>query len=72
MPRLAKQRRYLLTLAKTRAIPLLKGHDLTLSRPFEQGCAVQKLINDELLHPLRRFHAGSRARGDATAGDLPS
>jgi hypothetical protein len=52
--RLDKQMRDLLSLAKTRATPLLKGPYLTLSRPFAQGCAVQKLIDDGLLHPLLR------------------
>lgn len=52
--RLDKQMRDLLSLAKTRATPLLKGPYLTLSRPFSQGCAVQKLIDDGLLHPLLR------------------
>ena len=52
--RLKKQMRDLLSLEKTRATPLLKGPYLTLSRPFEQGCLVQKLIDDGLLHPLLR------------------
>ena len=52
--RLKQQMRDLLSLEKTRATPLLKGPYLTLSRPFEQGCLVQKLIDDGLLHPLLR------------------
>ena len=46
--------RDLLSLKKTRATPLLKGPYLTLSRPFEQGCLVQDLIDDGTLHPLLR------------------
>ena len=52
--RLDKQMRDLLSLAKTRATPLLKGPYLTLSRPFKQGCLVQDLIDHGLLHPLLR------------------
>jgi ATP-dependent helicase YprA (DUF1998 family)/rubrerythrin len=52
--RLDKQMRDLLSLAKTRATPLLKGPYLTLSRPFEQGCSVQQLIDEGLLHALLR------------------
>ena len=53
-PRLDRQMRDLLSLAKTRATPLLKGPYLTLSRPFERGCAIKQLIDEGLLHPLLR------------------
>jgi ATP-dependent helicase YprA (DUF1998 family)/rubrerythrin len=51
-PRLDQQMRDLLSLTKTRATPLLKGPYLTLSRPFQQGCPVQKLTEEGVLHPL--------------------
>ncbi len=59
-PGLDQQMRELLSLTKTRATPLLKGPYLTLSRPFEQGCSVQQLIGENLLHPLlkERLPAG--------------
>jgi ATP-dependent helicase YprA (DUF1998 family)/rubrerythrin len=52
--RLDTQMRNLLSLAKTRATPLLNGPYLTLSRPFNEGCTVQKLIDDGVLHPAVR------------------
>jgi ATP-dependent helicase YprA (DUF1998 family) len=47
---LDKQMRELLSLDKSRATPLLRGPYLTLSRPFDQGCPVQQLVDESILH----------------------
>ena len=51
---LRDQMRELLSLDQTRASPLLKGPYVSLSRPFQQGAAVDDLVAEGLLHPLLR------------------
>lgn len=50
--RLYAQLRELLSLAQTRATPLLKGPYVSLSRTFRTGAAVRDLVADGVLHPF--------------------
>lgn len=49
--RLARQMRELLSLARSRETPLLRGPYVSLSRPFEEGPTVASLVAEGLFHP---------------------
>ena len=53
-PGLHRQMRELLSLDRTRRSPLLKGPYVSLSRPFRDGCAVESLVAERVLHPHLR------------------
>ncbi len=53
-PGLHGQMRELLSLDQTRRSPLLKGPYVSLSRPFRDGCAVESLVAEGLMHPHLR------------------
>ena len=53
-PGLHRQMRELLSLDRTRRSPLLKGPYVSLSRPFRDGCAVESLVAEGVLHPHLR------------------
>ena len=48
------QMRDLLSLDHTRQSPLLEGPNVSLSRPFRKGAAVESLVDQGLLHPHLR------------------
>ena len=50
-PNLYAQMRDLLSLDETRQSPLFKGPYVSLSRPFRQGAAIDRLVAEKLLHP---------------------
>jgi hypothetical protein len=52
--RLHTQMRRLLSLDETRHSPLMKGPYISLSRPFREGAAVDRLIDEGLFHPHMR------------------
>lgn len=52
--RLHMQMRRLLSLDETRHSPLMKGLYISLSRPFREGAAVDRLIDEGLFHPHMR------------------
>ncbi|GAB4261111.1 MAG: hypothetical protein Kow00122_18010 [Thermoleophilia bacterium] len=58
--RLRSQMRDHLSLDQTRSSPPLKGPFISLSRPFREGAAVEKLVERGLLHPhlAQRIPAG--------------
>lgn len=51
---LYEQMRHLLNLETTRSTPLLKGPYISLSRVFQQGAAVEALINEGVFHPFMK------------------
>jgi len=53
-PDLLAQMRRLLSLDHTRKSPLLRGPYVSLSRPFKAGASVQRMVEEELIHPHLR------------------
>lgn len=48
---LHEQMKQLLNLEQTRHTPLFKGPYITLSRIFQEGCPINQLVSENILHP---------------------
>ena len=59
-PDLLAQMRSLLSLDHTRKSPLLRGPYVSLSRPFRAGASVQRMVEEDLIHPHLRDRLPSR------------